>query len=184
MKESPQEIVTEEMATEKKANMYLIFSLLIFIIVVGITIWLHFTNAKISGKINEVNSNITQHAEKINELKQSNEVAAYDIIMSSKNDVIKTIERSKADIYLKEFMNISKKYNMLFSGFNFDWEKVNTNASYVSKDNNKDAISWVSDFIKAFRDWENKIFILDPVTSVAWDAMKRTFSVWLKVIKK
>jgi hypothetical protein len=71
----------------------------------------------------------------------------------------------------------------MFTGFSFNWESVNTSATYVNKDAKDDAITWVSLFIKDFRTTWHALFKLNPITSVAWDALKRTFSVAFELIK-
>jgi hypothetical protein len=63
---------------------------------------------------------ITEYNKQIGELKSNNEVAAYDIIKSNKADIIKNIEKSRAQNYITEVIALSKKYKIMFTGFSFN----------------------------------------------------------------
>lgn len=177
------EISKEMPEINKKIDWYFLVSVIIFISVVLVSIFFHINNNSIEKDIWVLNMNITEISKNIDELKSSNEVAAYDIIKSSKKDIEDSIAKSNASPYIIEFINISKKNKMYFSWLNFDWKQISTNATYVSKDEKEPSIEWVSKFIEEFREWRNKMFNLNPINSIAWDNSKRTFSATLEIIK-
>lgn len=179
MEEESKEILVQK----KSFNPYLIISTILFIAVISASSFLYLINKDIENKINESNSNISNFTNKIDTLKNSNEVVAYDIIKSNKKDIEMNIDRSKVSKYMTEFINVSKKYKMLFTGFTFDWKKVNTQAAYINKNLNSDAMDWVIKFIEEFRDWKNDTFNLDPVFTVSWDTTKRAFTIGFNILK-
>ncbi|EKE30135.1 MAG: hypothetical protein ACD_2C00038G0012 [uncultured bacterium (gcode 4)] len=173
----------DNMAIPSGKNTYFIISIVLLIIVIAISAILWFINSSTQKQISESNLKISEYSKQVEELKSNNEIAAYDIIFANKQDILKSIEKSKAQIYLTEVMSLSKKYKMVFSWFTFDWNAVNTNAVYNNKDAKDDAIAWVSSFIKDFRTWTESIFSLSPIASVAWDSLKRSFGITFELKK-
>ena len=171
------------MTNNWEKNIYFIISIVLFIVVICASVFLWTLNQSLEKQIKDANIKITEYNKQVDELKSNNEVAAYDIILANKADILKNIDKSKAQNYIAEVISLSKKYKIAFTGFSFNWESINTSATYVNKDPKDDAINWVSTFIKDFRTAEQKMFRLNPISSVAWDTLKRTFDVAFEVIK-
>lgn len=166
------------------SNIYLTISLILFILVSAVS-WILWTmQNKLQKDIQISNDKIVSFDKKIGELKKDNEIAAYDIVISSEQEISKNIEASQAQKYITEVISLGKKYKLMFSGFTYDWDNINSMATTNNKDNSTDSILVVSNFIKDFRTIWNPVFSLDPISSVTWDALKRTFDVTLKIIKK
>ncbi|EKE28573.1 MAG: hypothetical protein ACD_3C00043G0012 [uncultured bacterium (gcode 4)] len=173
----------ENLATSWGKNTYFIVSIILLVAVICVSVFLWFLNSNLEKQISESNLKIIEYTKQVDELKLNNEIAAYDIILENKSDIINSIEKSKAQVYLTEVLNLSKKYKMMFTGFSFNWETISTSADYINKDAKDDAIAWVSNFIKDFRTSDQNMFILKPISSVAWDSLKKSFEVTFEISK-
>ncbi|MDD2565289.1 MAG: hypothetical protein PHZ26_00985 [Candidatus Gracilibacteria bacterium] len=166
------------------SNMYLVISIILLIVVSSISGILWTMQKTLQRDIQISNDKIANFDKQILELKKDNEIAAYDIVISSEKSISKDIEESKAQNYITEVISLGKKYKLMFSGFSYDGNSINTVATTNNKDSVADSVFIVSNFIKDFRTIGNPIFTLEPVSSVTGDILKRTFDVTLKIIKK
>lgn len=173
----------EVMANNWEKNTYFIISLILFIAIICVSALLWTMNSSLTKQITNANTKIAEYNKQIDELKADNEIAAFDIINANKVSIVKNIEKSQAQNYITEVLALWKKYKMMFTGFSYNWESINTTATYNNKDPKDDAIAWVSTFIKDFRTTKHSMFWLSPIASVAGDVMKRTFEVTFELIK-
>lgn len=167
---------------KKNTSPYLIVTFILFFIVLATSCLLWFLTNNLSKQIEDNNLKIADYSKQINDLKSNTNILSYDIINDNKAEIKKSIDNSKAQKYIDDIIGLGKKYSVIFSWFAFDWEKIDTNASVESRDANKNSMQYVSEFIAAFRDNNNNIpYNLDPITSIWWNNIKRSFVVSLKI---
>lgn len=167
----------------KGQSPYLVISTVILIVVAIITWFIYYLNSSLVKQIEQWQNLISSYASQIENINKSPEIAAYDIVKNSSEQIKKEITDSQASIYVREMIKLWKTSKIVFSWFSFDWEKISTEAKAISRDDKTKAISIVSSFIKEFRTTKNAMFILDPITAISWDAVSRSFSATLKIIK-
>ncbi|EKE26315.1 MAG: hypothetical protein ACD_4C00337G0003 [uncultured bacterium (gcode 4)] len=161
---------------KKWQNLYVIISLMIFAFAILSTVFLYFYNNKIDNNINQSNSLVIEYKDQIQKLKNNSQIMAYNIIKWASSNIEKSIEDSKAQKYLAELNNVSRKYKIDFAWFSYNDLKISTSA-IASSTNEKDGIDKVEKFIKDYRDDNKKLFILNPISSINWNSLNRSFEV-------
>ncbi len=161
---------------KKWQNLYVIISLIIFAFAILSTVFLYFYNNKIDNNINQSNSLVIEYKDQIQKLKNNSQIMAYNIIKWASSNIEKSIEDSKAQKYLAELNNVSRKYKIDFAWFSYNDLKISTSA-IASSTNEKDGIDKVEKFIKDYRDDNKKLFILNPISSINWNSLNRSFEV-------
>lgn len=166
--------------SKKATNPYLVITIVLLIIVIVSSGLLWFLTNDLSNKISDNNIKIADYSKQINDLKTDTKILSYDIVTNNKAEIQKNIVASKAQKYIDDIISLGKKYSIMFNGFTFDWEKIDTSASTADKWTKNDSMQLVSTFIGDFREGKNAPYILDPITNIWWDVLKRTFTVSLK----
>ena len=161
----------------KSSNAYLIISGIIFAFSILATIFLYASNSSIDSNITETNSKIKEFTQTITDLKNNNQISAYNIIKDALPSIEKSINESKIQNYVAEVTRVSRKYKIDFNWFSYANKNISTSALAASI-NNTDAVQKISDFIKDYRVQNDKnIFALNPVSAINWDSLQRTFQV-------
>ncbi|MDD2487596.1 MAG: hypothetical protein PHS92_04480 [Candidatus Gracilibacteria bacterium] len=168
-------------ASVKSSNAYFIASIIIFAFSILATVFLYLSNVSTDGKISETNSKISEFRQTIDDLKNNNQIVAYNIIKDALPNIEKSINESKVQNYVNELAKISRKYKIDYSGFSYSNKKITTSAISAGG-NNIDGIQKVSEFIKDYRTTpNNNIFTLDPVSSITGNSAQRSFQINLTV---
>lgn len=160
----------------KWSQIYFIGSIIIFAFCILATLYLYISNTSIDWEINDSNLKISQFTQTINDLKNNNQIVAYNTIKDALPTIEKSINDSKVQVYINELTRIWRKYKIDFSWFSYENKKISTSA-VANATNNNDAIGKISNFIKDYRVKTDNVFALDPISSVSWDITQRSFQV-------
>ncbi|EKD66648.1 MAG: hypothetical protein ACD_49C00026G0023 [uncultured bacterium (gcode 4)] len=177
------EVIQDMKATLKgKSWVYLTISAILFTLVIIASIYLYVSNLNLWRSIEKAKTDIVGFQDQITKLEDNSEIVAYNTVKSAMPEIEKNILASQAYIYIDELKLISKKYSLDFSGFSYqDW-KISTSA-VASLTKEKDAVEKISRFIKDYRDENKNMFVLNPVSNISWDYLKRSFEISFNLSK-
>lgn len=179
----------KEIIKKEKKNYYFIFSIFIFTVVIFSTAALWFFNDKLEKSIENNNSKITEYSKQIGELKLNNNICSYDIVKDNKSEIQSTITKSMAQRHIDNLIYLSKKLNVQFKWFSFDWSQIWTDVSIVW-DIKTDTMLVATNFIKSFRapdkttsdtNKTSMLYYLNPISTIWWDYTKRNFTISLDI---
>ncbi|MCK9272338.1 hypothetical protein M0P65_02215 [Candidatus Gracilibacteria bacterium] len=165
-----------------KSGVYLTISTILFTLVIIASIYLYITNLNLTKDLEKAKSDITGFQDQITKLEDNSEILAYNTVKSAMPEIEKNILASQAYIYIDELKSISKKYSLDFSGFSYQEGKISTSAM-ASLTKEKDAVEKISRFIKDYRDENKNMFILNPVSNISGDYLKRSFEISMQLSK-
>ncbi|MDD3793753.1 MAG: hypothetical protein PHI37_02990 [Candidatus Gracilibacteria bacterium] len=149
--------------TQKKSDLY---RPLVFLgIVLILTVCLFLYNWGLERSVSGLNEKISQRIIDIENLKNDPKVQVYSLIENNKNTIDILEKRSRITDYVKHLNAISKKYDLLFEGFDLNQGKLNLQ---VIVNSSEKGIAYIKarDFIKNYRLEDNALFDLGFINSI------------------
>ena len=159
--------------------MSLVLSICIFLAVIGGIGYLIYASSSIQDQIQNTNKSVADKSVAIKKLQDDHAIRAYQAYEGAALDINTAIERSEAQRYIAELMQISNTYNIIFSGFNFTGNKISTSATSNSVLGDSPTEK-IAKFIYDYRQpdtFNSHLFLLGPVFGVSGTEERRTFSV-------
>jgi hypothetical protein len=140
-------------------------------------------NASLDRSIARANQEIADIDVSVKTLENDHDIRAYNYYKNAREEVDKSIKLSMAQNYITEFMRVSEKYGVDFTGFSFAEGKITTSAQSQDRGEVKfDAVEKISDMIADYRTRkDDSLFLLDPVMSVQGDEDLRSFAVTFQI---
>lgn len=93
---------------------YFILSLVVLGFVIGISAFFWMGINRLDAQISRTESDIDGYSDQITKLKSSNEVVAYDIILSNRKQIEEDIRKTIVSKQIKEMISLSRRYKMVF----------------------------------------------------------------------
>ena len=164
-------------------NVSLTISGIIFAVVLASSIFLVVENTKIANEISTTQGEIAAFDANITKLQSDRNIMAAELLTANQAEIEQSIQKSEAQRYISELLNIAKKYKIDFSGFSYSNGKITTSATALTDalTGSGDAIAKVSNLIRDYRTGTGSIFNLDPVVSVSGFEQKRMLPVEFSV---
>lgn len=156
-----------------------IASIIFLIVVLIITVSLHFYNYYVWNEVEKIKTNISSIDASISSVEKDKRLKIYSLLELNKELINSYNKMNDVTKYINHMNVISSKYKLKFSGFNLAKWEITSNVSMVS-DNDWIAYQRAKDFISKYRIDKKALFDLKFISSVEWmDDMK--FKVNFKV---
>jgi len=156
-----------------------IASIIFLMVVLIITVSLHFYNYYVWNEVEKIKTNISSIDAKISDVEKDKRLKIYSLLELNKELINSYDKMNDITKYINHMNVIASKYKLKFSGFNLVKWEITSNVSIVS-DNDWIAYQRVKDFISKYRIDKKALFDLKFINSVEWmDDMK--FKVNFKV---
>ncbi len=142
-------------------------------------IYLKVANASIAENIVQTNTQISDLERSVQTLRDDRRIRAYEYYDDAKSEIDETIRLSMVQRYITEFLRVSEKYRIEFSGFSYAGDRISTSAqSRDLGDVRFDSAEKVSRMIRDYRtDTDDTLFLLSPILSLSGDDETRDFGI-------
>ncbi len=157
-------VTTNEYKNDQKSYKMMNISIILFVVVLVITVWMYFYNGSIISKINTIQGDITRITTEIKKVNEDEKIKLYTLITANSLYLQKYKDLSQIPVFINNVSDLSRKYRVLFSWFSYSQGQIVSNAKTQN-----DAVSLAStktkNFLEYFRKKDDNIFWLLPVTS-------------------
>lgn len=154
-------------------------SIIFLIVVLIITVSLHFYNYYVWNEVEKIKTNISSIDASISSVEKDKRLQVYTLLELNKELISSYEKMNDITKYINHMNVIGSKYKLKFDGFNFAKWEISSTVNIVSD------IDWIAflrtkDFINKYRVDQKALFELKFINSVDWmDDMK--FKVNFKV---
>lgn len=173
---------TPEQAPERGSAAFLA-AIVALALTIASVVFFKVANASIDRSIERETQETADIETSIAALEADHDVRAYGYYQGAREEVERSIRLSMAQKYLTEFMRVSQKYGVDFTGFSFSDGQITTSA--VSQDRGEvrfDAAEKVSDMIAEYRtNRDDSLFLLDPIMSLQGNSDLRNFGIIFRI---
>lgn len=163
----------------ERGSVAFVASIVVLALTIASVVFFKVANASIDRSIERETQETADIETSIAALEADHDVRAYGYYRGAREEVERSIRLSMAQKYLTEFIRISQKYGVDFTGFSFSDGQVTTSA--VSQDRGEvrfDAAEKVSDMIAEYRtNRDDSLFLLDPILSLQGNSDLRNFGI-------
>ncbi len=108
----------------KKGNFTLILSVVVFLVVIGLSGFFSWQNSLLGSQISDIRGKTSEYQTKANVLKSDPLVRSGELFAGQKDILAKAIDTSNAAIYVREMQKMQKDFGFYFNGFSFAQNKV------------------------------------------------------------
>ncbi len=138
-----------------------LFSIILFVLVLFISIWIYAYNIFLEKNIEEVNIKIQRIEDGIKEEKKDKALQIYILLKENKNILSKMDKNNQITKYMKHLNDISRENSIDFKGFTLSNSKIATKVESANKTDKILAYMNVKNFIKNYRKSKKALFSLD-----------------------
>ena len=150
------------------------------ILVLVLTIWLYWYNYFLSGKISDLDNELTQKQKILAEKKQQQLLKVYNLYTLNKQTIARLNKYSQIRIFMNHLEYITNKYNVIFKGFNYkSWEL--TTMAYTVSDNEVIDYQKTVNFLREYKKDKNALFTIKPIKWVNTFDNKQKFEITFKI---
>lgn len=169
-------VATSEYKNDQKAYKMMNVSIVLFVLVIILTIWMYFYNKSIITQLEQTNLEISKVSQNIKKVNEDEKVKLYTLIKANNAYLEKYKYLSNIPLFVNKIKEISKIYKISFESFSYNEWQISTQAK-VFDDSFSLASVKTKKFLEAFRKQENWIFDLWFISSFNW---QDNISFWVK----
>lgn len=158
------------MKEAKKANSNkrnLTLSVIFFVIVLVITVWIRFYSNGVEAKNEKIQMDIDEVVSSINDIKKDEKTQIYELLQRNKKAIERKTMLSNIPNFVWTMKAMSETYDVDFEGFSYSNGIISCETNTIT-DNSNLAYKKTSNFIREYRASEEALFNVGFINAINW----------------